>query len=211
MARAVAVTRQASVFIAAHLSPQAQARALAEAAKRDVAQLIAAGRASPDFTRFVDGRQGAAEETVRAGGTIAYRFAYAGEVAAFALAFLRQRAPVGQGTYRESFYLGLDGRFVPAAQFNPATMGEVAEIVIGNTQPYSRKVDVQLVGGQALQFSVPAGLFEDAATAIQRRFGRLVTARRRGTMRFPGQYRATEGARAGRLVESPAVIITFRR
>lgn len=205
-----AFRRSVEVFFEGEVAPEALARHLAQVAKATAAELITTGRAPPRYTRYVDGREGAPEETVRPDGVILYRFDYMAEVVAFALAFLRARAPVWTGRYRESFYLGLDGRFVPAARFDAERMGTVSEVVIGNTMPYSRKVDVQLVGTKPLRFSVPPGLFSDAAKAVQRRFGNLVSAKRVYTMRFPDQYTLRTGRKAGKPVESPALVIALR-
>lgn len=234
MARAAAFYAELGVFIDRNLSPAAQSAALAAAAKAKADELIRTGRAQAPFRRFVDGREGAPEESVKPApsGRIIYEFNTLGAVCTFALSFLVNRSPTASsvpvdqktgktGRYRDSFYLGLDGRFVPMKDFNPQKLGAVAQIVIGNTQPYSRKLDVQLAGGKRLRFSVPAGLFEDAAKAIQRRYGALVEVKRVYTMSFPGQYKLRNNAvykrgarkgmpREGR-VQSPAIIITPRR
>jgi hypothetical protein len=105
---------------------------------------------------------------------LSLRWSYLGEIAAFALAFLRERSPVRSGAYRAGFYLGIDGRFVTADRFDPARMGEASEVVIGNVEPYSRKVDVQATGGQRIRFSVPPNLFDDAAKADFARKGVFV-------------------------------------
>lgn len=214
-----AFNRSVNVFISRHLSPQERSRVLAAFAKRQVGELIRLGAASPDFERYVDGRQGAPEETVKAEGRIRYLFNHLGAVTVFALSFLQARAPAKSGAYRNSFYVGVNGRFVPMAQFRPDKVPNDAEIVIGNTQPYSRKVDVQMVGGRKLRFSVPPGLFEDCVRAVKARFA-STKAKRVYNMTFPGRYKLRQeqthltGHRAGRsrgrlgsMVESPAMII----
>lgn len=226
MGNAAAFRGQLKVFVDKSLSPQAQSAALAKAAKDKLADLVKSGRASPNFRRFVDGAEGVVEERVGPAphGQIVYRFNTLGAVATFALSFLVNRSPARTGQFRKGFYLGIDGKFVPMAQFNPdALTANVKEIVIGNVEPYSRKVDVQLAGNRKLSFSVPAGLFDDAVSAIKSRFGTLVDVKRVYTMRFPGQYILKQeqyhqsGKRAGRArkragkpVESPAIIITPR-
>lgn len=205
-----AFTRSVDVFISRNLSPQAQSKMLADTAKAGVASLIQSGRAAPLYQRFVDGREGVSEDAVKPGGVIAYRFEYLAEIVTFALEFLKQRSPRKSGKYRESFYLGLDGKFVPAARFNPATMGSVQECVVGNLAAYSRKIDVQLVGGKRLKFSVPAGLFDDAAKAVRQRFGNMVAVKRVYTMAHPQQYTLKRGKKAGSRVESPALVISVR-
>lgn len=242
MAKAAVFNERLRVFIDRSLSPEAQSRHLAVVAKRERDQMIAAGRASPRYRRFVDGVEGAAEEAVRPadGGRIVYRFGILGPVCTFALSFLINRSPARSGIplnpatgktahFRDGFYFGITegvrtdgGKFVPAAQFDPALLtATVTQVVIGNMVPYSRKVDVQLIGLKSLSFSVDPGLFDDAVKQIRARFGSVVSVKRVWTMDFPGQYILrnrqvwTTGKRAGRTrkrqgtrVESPAIIIT---
>ena len=214
MGNAVAFNGQLKVFIDRNLSPQAQSAALARAAKSKLNELIGSGRASRDFRRYVDGREGVAEEAVgpAPSGQIVYRFNALAAVATFALSFLVSRSPRQSGRFRQGFYLGVDGKFVPMQQFNPkAVTADVREIVIGNREPYSRKVDVQLIGTQPIHFSVPAGLFDDGVAAIKRQFGPIVDVKRVYTMQFPGQYVLRRGRRAGKPVHSPALVITLRQ
>lgn len=206
-----AFRQQIQVFIDANLSPAARSNILADAARTGLAGLISSGRAPPTYQTFVDGKRDDDDEShVRGtgGGTILYQFSAQAEAAAFALGYLRARAPGRSGTFRNSFYLGINGRFVPAAQFDPAQVPSGAEITIGNTRPQSRKIDVQMDGERVLHFSVPAGLFDDCAAAVRRQFGGLVIARRISTLRFPGQYNIARGKNAGSAVDSPAVVLT---
>ncbi|WP_372397106.1 hypothetical protein ABMY26_23845 [Azospirillum sp. HJ39] len=251
MAKAAAFNARLRVFVDQALSPEAQSRRLADIAIAERDRLIASGRASRRFRRWVDGVEGAPETAVRPadGGRIVYRFSIMGAVCNFALSFLiarsppRSSAPLNPGTgktahYRDGFFFAIadsaspryqsgdfSGRLVPAAQFNPAALSPtITEIIIGNTLPYNRKVDVQLIGGQSLTFSVPPGLFDDAVKAIRSRFGDLVEVKRVYTMNFYGQYllrqrqvwttgrhRGLSRGRQGTRVESPALIIRPRR
>ncbi|MBP2233080.1 hypothetical protein J2847_006415 [Azospirillum agricola] len=236
MAKAAAFARSLDLFVDRTLSPAAQSARLAGAAKRELARLVAEGHASPSYQRFVDGREGAAEETVAPapGGRIVYRFNHLGAVGTFAVSFLRQRSPAASGlparprngkhgAYRDSFWIGVNGRAFPAARYDPELVPAGAELVIYNINAYSRKVDVQQVGGKSLSFSVPPGIFDDAAKAIRTRYGSLVDVKRVYTMRFDGQYLLKNEQvhrsgryvgrsrnRAGKPVESPALIITPR-
>ncbi|MFL7901577.1 hypothetical protein ACJ41P_10620 [Azospirillum argentinense] len=227
MGKAAAFSGQLKVFVDQNMSPEAQSAALAKAAKGKLRELIQAGRASDNFRRFVDGAEGVVEERVGPAphGQIVYRFNTMGSISTFALSFLVNRSPLKSGRFRKGFYLGIDGKFVPMAQFNPdALTGNVKEIVIGNVEPYARKVDVQLIGGRKMTFSVPPGLYDDAVKAIRSRYGALVDVKRVYTMKFPGQYilkqeqhhksgryQGRSRKRAGKPAESPALIITPRR
>lgn len=188
------------------LDPAVQSKILADFARSGVADLIATGRASPKYKRFVNGTEGLLEDAVKPDGTIAYRFGYMGEVAAFAIEFLKARSPVRSGKYRDSFIVAVNGRPIPAANFVVDSVPNDAELYIYNPQPYSRKVDVQLVGKKPLKFSVPPHLFENAAAAVRGRFGNLVTTQRLYTLDFAGKW----VTKKQRKVEYPALKIGLR-
>lgn len=201
--------RQIEIFAKAHASPEAVSRAIAKAAREGTAKLIASGRASPRFTRYVDGREDVAPEAVRPNGAIVDVFDYMGEIIGFALGYLQKRAP--GSAFAEAFFLGLDGKMVPASAFNPKTMGRVDTVFVGNSMPYNRLVDVQLAGTQRVQWSVPDDMYQDCAQAIGRRFGNAVRAYRNYNVDFPNKYRLLTGPREGKPVQSPALVIEARR
>ncbi len=253
MAKAAVFRRNLQLFVDRTLSPAAQSARLAQAAKAEVARLIATGRASPNFIRFVDGVEGAPEESVKPAndGAIVYRFPVLGRVCMFALTFLVERSPqrsqmpINEKTgkiahFRDGFYFGISrtgtmdpparpatrgaggrfistppapapaagGRFVPADQFNPALLtADVTEIVIGNRLPYNRKINIQMIGQQRLEYSVLPGLYADAVAVIRGRYGSIVDVRWVYSMEFPGKYVNKYTVR----LESPALIITPRR
>lgn len=177
----------------------ARLAAVARSARDD---LIGSGKSPPDYATFVDGREGASEDTARK--QIVYQFNIIGAAAAFTLSFLRARSPLATGEYRDSFYLGINGRFVPQASFVAGSVPFDAEVTIGNTQPQSRKIDVQLDGSRTLHYSVPPGLFDNAVSAIKTQFGGTVTAKRVYSLSFPGQYVLRHG---GGAVQSPALVM----
>jgi hypothetical protein len=199
-------TRAISILVAKDVEPAARSKILANAARTGVAELISTGGASPKYTRFVDGTKDAVEDSVRPDGAILYQFGYLGEIVVFAVAFLQARSPVRSGAYRKSFVVSINGRPIPAASVNPANVPHDAEVFVFNVAPYARKVDVQLVGGRPLRFKVPPGLFEDAAKAVNSRFGNAMTARRLYNLKFPGQASNA----AGRALEYPALVISRR-
>jgi hypothetical protein len=200
---------QIEIFAKEHASPEAVSRAIAKAAREGTAELIATGRASPRFTRYVDGREGVAPEAVRPNGVIVDVFETVGEIIGFALGFLQKRAPGDD--FREGFFLGLDGKMVAASAFNPNTLGSVQTVFIGNSMPYNRLVDVQLAGTQKVRWSVPDDMYQDCAQAIGRRFGNVVNAYREYNIDFPNKYRLRTGPRRGKPVQSPALVMEVRR
>jgi hypothetical protein len=132
-------SRSVKLFVSQHLTPQAQSAALASYARADVARLQNARRAPLDYTIFVDGREGAAPETVKPQGTIVYRFNGLAEAVAFALGFCIARSPFRTGRYRKSWFLLVDGR-AWNADFRDIPAG--SEVYIVNTQPYHRKLEM---------------------------------------------------------------------
>lgn len=144
--------RSVRLFVGQGLSPQARSVALARFARADVARLQREGRAALAYTVWVDGRENAAPETVQPEGRIVYRFNGIAEAASFALAFCVARSPVGTdseqpGRYRKSWFVLVDGREwtrplpdVPAG----------ATVLVVNTQPYHRKIDMGAQGAGAL-------------------------------------------------------------
>lgn len=224
-----------NAIIDRHLSPEAQSKMLADTAKRALKRAIDSGRGTPDYRVYVDGFEGAREETVKPTGTIVYRFNRMGSIVQFALSFLINRSPPrssapispqhGKPThFRDGFYVGVDGKYILAADLNSKSVPPTAEIVIGNRVAYARKLDVQLVGGKRLNFNIPPFLFDDTAREIKKRFGVLVEVKRVYTMDFPGQYtlrreqqygvgrrKGRSRGRLGSRVESPALIISPMR
>ena len=218
MARASVFRQSIKVFIDANLSPAARSRQFAAVARAGVADLVRSGRAPDHRLTFVDGVQGASEDAVRPDhGVISYTFPAAGDAVVFALEFLRNRSPVGTGRYRDSFFVAVNGRPVAAASLDPKAIPADAECIIYNSQPYNRKVDVQLVGRRHLQFSVPENIYADAARAVAKQFGNSVTAQRLADVDFPGKYtlrrqhtradRRSGGADAGSKIQSPGLVI----
>jgi hypothetical protein len=220
---------QADVFLSRHMAPEVQSRLLAETAIKGREELIRSGRAPNAYATFVDGEEGVPEARVSPDGVIAYRFVRIGEAAAFAMSYLVTGSPVASGRFRSSFVyaVGQHGwrqrhrkptaanfynvnRIIRPASFDPSKVtDDVDEILIFNTQPYSRKVDVQLAGNRRIRFSVPADALDEAAIAVRRRFPDL-DARRIYTVRFSWQYKLKTGSKAGRPVENPALVISVR-
>jgi hypothetical protein len=204
-----AFRRQVSVFIDRNLTPAAQSSLLARTAIEGRQDLIRTGRAPDSYRTIVDGREGVPEAQVKPQGMIVYRFNLLGEAAVFALAFLRARSPVKSGAFRESFWVAVDGRPFSQKTFDPEKVGAAKELILYNLAPYSRRVQVQFDGGRRLRFSVPPDMFGDALVAVRRRFPTLVVSQLY-RIRAPGLYVLKNGRRAGKVVDSPALVIGVR-
>jgi hypothetical protein len=155
------------------LSQEAISADLAAFAKAELARAIQSGEGSPNYARFVDGIEGAPEESVTAPGPILYQFAWWEEIIETALAELIDRSPKKSGRYASSFV-------VLASQQVVTGYGDIpggAEVIIFNAQPYTRKVEVG-----AMTMSVPPRHFDRARQALVRRFGA------NGAFRFQTQF-----------------------
>lgn len=195
-----------NVMIQSGLTPLARSMALATAARQGVEDLITSGRATPKYRRFVDGIEGIPEDAVSPEGTILYRFQYLPEVVVFAIEFLKLRSPIKSGNFRSGFMVSIDNIPQEADKFNPETSADSDRVLIYNKLPYSRKIDVQLIGGRKLSFSQPAGLFDDAVTAVTRQFRGLVVCKRLYTIRHPDE----QYTRKKRRIEYPTLEIRLR-
>ena len=183
----------------AGLAPAAVAARLASTARHALAEAISSGEGSLEYERFVNGRLGAAEETVVAPGPIVYRFHWLDRIALYALDFLRGRSPKRSGRYGDHHFVMANGR-----QTRPEAIPPGAELIVTNDTPYARKVQVG-----AMRMSVPPGIYEDARLAVQRRFGQLVRVELKFIALGRG-YRLRRGRKRGQPITYPALVINAR-
>lgn len=161
----------------AGLEPQAIAAQLAKFARAELAGAIQRGEASPIYARFVNGRPGAAEESVVPPGPILYVFSQWGPVLEYALKYLEGRSPKKEGRYQLAHIVMVDGRVVA----DPSTIPAEATVTIVNTVPYARKIEVG-----HMKMSVPRGIYEDAEVRIGRQFADVEV--RMTMMQLPNGY-----------------------
>lgn len=149
------------------ISEDAIARQLASFAKTELARVIQSGEGSPNFTRYVNGREGAPEESVEPGngrmpGPIFYQFAWWSEIITDALRELVKRSPRKSGRYASSFVVLSDQRPVNGYGDLPGS----AEVIIFNAQPYTRKIEVG-----AMTMNVPPRQFDATTAVLRRKYG----------------------------------------
>jgi hypothetical protein len=121
----------------AGLEPTQVNAALAKFARAELAKAIAAG-ASPQYDRYVNGRAGAAEESVVAPGPILYVFTNWTLVINTALEELKKRAPRRTGRYANSFIVVVGGRTVVT---DYSKLRPDSEVIILNAYPSTRKIE----------------------------------------------------------------------
>lgn len=148
-------------FATEGLEPQEINKALAIFAKKSLGEVISSGQASSRYERYVNGRQGAAEESVSAPGPIIYEFSLWEPIITFALTELRKRSPVKSGRFRNSFIVLANQQMV--VDYDDIAPG--AEVIITNFQPYIRKAEGGLLGTKRY------AIFDGTKRALARTFG----------------------------------------
>lgn len=136
--------------------------ALASFAKQSLAEVIASGLAPNVYDRYINGREGAPEESVQAPGPITYEFANWNLVINAVLAELKKRGPRSKsGRFAASYIVVVNGRLTTEFNAIPAK----AEVIVTNAQPYIRKAEAGLLG-------VPRRrLFDGTKRSMAGRFG----------------------------------------
>lgn len=207
--------QQVDAILAATLDGKVISAELAKFAKAEVADVIRRGDAPPSYDRWVDGVKDAPEEAVQPNGVILYQFAIIGEAALYCVEFLRRRAPQNSDPRNperisESWWIAVNGVPIRDDSFDPSKVPADAEVIVFSRLPYARKVDVQQAGGKRLRFSVPPGMYDDAAQSLRRRYPTLNARRTYRVVGVRGAPTRSTG-RVGRPVELPGVVITVRK
>lgn len=156
------VARTIRQFVDANLTPEANARKFAIAARGYRDELIQSGQASERYDTFVDGREGAREETTRPGGAVEYRFNSWGEILRESMLQLATASPMDGGDFVRAWTVAVNGK--PwTGDYEDIPLD--ADVMIVNPLPYARKAEV---GGMKL--SVPAHPIERARQRLLRKF-----------------------------------------
>ncbi|MFC3071486.1 hypothetical protein [Shinella pollutisoli] len=167
------------VTVSELLSPEARSKAVADfarAALRDAQETNrrSLGSEAP-FEQFVDGRAGAALESVDPDrGRIVFEFELINDVLQWVLAALIERSPRRSGDYMRGHRLFADEREIAAdGEIPPA-----AEYSFTNTVPYTRRLEIgKTKSGRDFLVSVPNRIYERTAKDARARFGNVVQIR----------------------------------
>lgn len=136
-------------------------------ARREHRRIMLASPQPAGFERFVDGRLGAPEESVKAHGLIVYHYSRMAEVVQYAMNVLFDLSPVLSGDYRNAHRLFLDGAAVSDLQGWEAGH----EVAITNTVPYARKIEV---GRMKMRVPGSGMVYQQALRKVAARYGNLV-------------------------------------
>lgn len=148
-------------------------RRTVEVALREHGRVMATAPAPKLFQRFVDGREGAAEDAVRPYGVIVYDYPRIELVVAFARQVLFEKSPFGRpegGHYRDEHALFLNGAEV--ANVDAWRPGDRVEIV--NQMPYARRIEF---GRMKMLVPGTSHVYAQSAQAVTRIYGYLATIR----------------------------------
>lgn len=168
------------------------------------------------FKRFVDGIEGAPEESVKYNGFISYVYYRLDSVVQFAMEVLYDKSPVGlrsdrpghPGFYRDNHQLYLNG----SAVRNLSGWKPGDEVAIANAVPYSRVIELGgYQGNPSWKVRVPGTdkVYFQAEQIVKRRFGNVANIR--FTYRGIGGV-GFVGGREGNASDMryPALVITER-
>jgi hypothetical protein len=171
--RVESIDRDLSLLLGDDLSPEGRSAALAAFARQANEDALRQNEAAigrrPAVRRVVDGRVGAAEESVKPGGMIAYEYDLVADMLTYIGDLLVAHSPVLTGTYARSFLIMVDGApHEPGAPLPPSAQ----DIVIVNTTPYARKVE-GAPGRPPQSDQAPDGVFQAVAMLATSRFGNV--------------------------------------
>lgn len=211
MARSTAAFERIITLQLAKVRPPEVQRIHAEIARKGLAkhlQSIQGGK--PHVTVYVDGREGASEDTVKAYGVIRYEFTRLAEIAAFALKRAQELSPVDSGAYKSSWFVMAAGR-----QVSPEAIPNGVELVLTNDQPYHRKLEMTVNAEHwrgKVRARLPAGIVERLRQEVYREFGKTVDASvsfitLQGGYVLKGRGRRRKDTAAGQQMTYPALIL----
>lgn len=158
-----------SFSVAAQACVAATQKLLVATAKREHARVMQTNPRPTRFTRIVEGRVGAAEESVKAHGSITYLYPRLDAVVQYAMEVLFDLSPVLSGLYRESHTIFVNGTAVTSLK----DWADGDDIVITNTVPYARKIEL---GVMNMRVDGSSRVYEQAVGQVNARYGNVARA-----------------------------------
>ncbi len=142
-------------------------RITASVARTQLAEVLSAG--AVPYQQFVDGREGAALESVKPGGMILFRFNRLGIVLDWIYMQLVGHSPIGKDTpphlhYFQDHELWINGSRVSASAGEVIEVPAGGEAIITDLRPYASRIE------HGLSTQAPDGVYEITAIAAARRF-----------------------------------------
>lgn len=191
------IDRDIALIVADDLSPEAGSGFLAAFAQEQIDDARSSNGQImgqvPSYEQTVDGRLGAALESVRPDGTIVAEFDLLFELFSWIGAQLVSRSPRRSGRYAQSHVFFVDGRETEIL----AAVPDARQYAFVNVLPYARKVE------RGLSAQAPDGVYQSVAAVAARRFGNIAR------IRF--EYRAVAEGRRAKTDRNPAIVISLGR
>lgn len=197
-------------------SPKARSAALAAFARERIDEAAGVNRAvlgrPVSYKTLVDGRRGAAIDTVRPDGVVVAEFDLVQETLIWIAGMLKENSPVLTGQYRSSHDFLADGE---VADINNPPL-DASEFSFVSNVPYARKIE------RGLSSQAPDGVYQVTAELASRRFGNIAQVRFSfraplyGSIdRWASGTKMASPSRRGRqrdewLRRQPAIVITVR-
>jgi hypothetical protein len=117
----------------------------------------------PPYTVSVDGRLGAALESVKPGGVVFVEYELVFEALQWIGDMLEQHSPVKSGRYQKSHVMIADGVEVPDGAIPPPA----SKITFTNIQPYARKIE------RGYSSQAPDGVYQVVAKLASSKFSNV--------------------------------------
>jgi hypothetical protein len=198
-----AINRDIALMLSETLSPKAQSAALAEFAGVQIEDAKETDRRIlgriPRYTVSVDGRDGAALQSVKPDGVVIAEFELFNDVLSWIADQIDKVSPKKSGRFRRNNTLFADGIETDVGSVLP----DASEFVFINTTPYARKIE------RGASSHAPDGVFQVVATLAQRRFGNVAKISFTYRTAIAGAF---VGGRAGDRsdLRNPAILVKVR-
>lgn len=190
--------REAVIHLRNQLTGEPRRQQLIALSKQAIAEAEAINRRAigHDVGReiIVDGRRGAAIESVKPGGVVVGLFAVHTAAIDFTWETLARLSPIDTGLYRESHRLLVNGE----EREPPVEIGVEDTVVFVNLLAYARRIEHGHSKNQA-----PDGVYEVASEIVKARYGNIVNVRF-----FYGSFLGAPETRSNRF---PAIELSPKR
>lgn len=186
------------------ISPQANSAAFAEFAREQIEEAKQTNKTIlgrlPRYTVSVDGREGAALESVKPDGVIVTEFELVNDVLIWIADQLNIHSPFKTGRFRRHNTLFADGQETNVGAVIP--LAETYTFI--NTTPYARKIE------RGASSQAPDGVYQAVALLASRRFGNIAKISYSFRTAISGSF---VGGRVGNRSENrnPAIIVRLPR
>lgn len=174
-------------------------RRLVDTARSEHAKVMRTAPRPSRFTRFVDGKRGLPETSVKPNGVITYIYPRIAVVVQYAMEMLFKYSPSLSGDYRRAHTIFLNGKAVSDLR----DWEEGDEVVITNFMPYARKIDM---GAMTMRIAGTDRTYERAVSATNRKYRSIAVALHTWRGGVGRRSVGADGAQGKANVRYPAIV-----